>query len=625
MQKVSVFFPHLFLWVFCYQSFAQKNFTFGKVSSDELKMTVYEKDSAAGAIILCDIGKFDGDDLTFTRHIRIKILRKSGLDWGNWVFNTPTKGQFKVTVFNLENSEIVKDKADKSSIYEEEILEDLKVYKVFAPKVKVGSVIDITYSFIGIPFEWRFQERIPVVYNQITLEDSPYIEYSKTTMGLAPINTISSNSWGIEHMPAFEIEPFTNYYGNYLSKFVFQINAFRPPQIKFYKDISTSWKNVIENLLNSPSFGGVLNSGSYLNGFAKSVRTDNIGIQKKIDTCYRYIQSNLKWNGSKSLFVTNQLKSNFMTTHSGNSAEINLSLVALLNKVGVTAYPIALSTRDNGLLLPHFPSFDRLNYVICYVQHKGLELFIDATSEFCVPGILPMHCLNGDGLLVKLDNEQWFSLYKKEDADIRKQFISVKIKQDGTANATITQSFNGQGFLDWAQELNQTNGKEIRMNKLQSDFRDVKILSYEVNKSDKVNSTSTETIEIDLANHLIDAGDEFLLNPHIMFEYTKNPFKNEVRKCPVDMGCKKESSVTILVQLPKGLKPLGVQRSVSLQTPDKSASFTYHANSNGNALQFRLVLKINKHVFTESEYDELREFFSEVIKITNSQIQLEKV
>jgi hypothetical protein len=71
--------------------YCQNKISFGDVSLEELQMTTYEKDSSAGAVILSDIGKLNGNDARFTRHIRIKILNKSGLDWGNWVFNTPTR------------------------------------------------------------------------------------------------------------------------------------------------------------------------------------------------------------------------------------------------------------------------------------------------------------------------------------------------------------------------------------------------------------------------------------------------------------------------------------------------------------------------------------------------------
>ena len=296
------------------------------------------------------------------------------------------------------------------------------------------------------------------------------------------------------------------------------------------------------------------------------------------------------------MFATDGLRSNFLTTHTGNSGEINLSLVTLLNKVGVTAYPMILSTRDNGLIVSHFPSSSSLNYVICYVQHEGVEMFLDATSEFCPPGVLPTRCLNGQGLLVKRDNEQWFTLNRKEFADVRKQFITIKVNPDATATATVTQQIMGHGFLEWSEEQNENNSKEIRINHLQESYPDIKILSYNVKKNDKATITASETIEVDLANQLIDAGDEILFNPHILFDYTKNPFKSEVRNCPVDMAYRKETNVTIIVQLPTGMRAKEIPESINFHTPDNSATFTYLASNSGNGLQFKLILNFTLHL-----------------------------
>src|SRR5688572_28872696 len=85
--------------------------SFGKVSLEELKMTTYEKDTAAGAVVLSDIGEFNGQTLKFKRNLRVKVLKKSGLGFGNWTFDIPFKGEFKVFVFNFINGQLVKEKA----------------------------------------------------------------------------------------------------------------------------------------------------------------------------------------------------------------------------------------------------------------------------------------------------------------------------------------------------------------------------------------------------------------------------------------------------------------------------------------------------------------------------------
>ena len=56
---------------------------FGKVTMEELEMSVYPADSNAEAVILYDKGEFNPNEFKFTRHLKVKILKKSGTRWGN--------------------------------------------------------------------------------------------------------------------------------------------------------------------------------------------------------------------------------------------------------------------------------------------------------------------------------------------------------------------------------------------------------------------------------------------------------------------------------------------------------------------------------------------------------------
>jgi len=606
-------------------SWAQQKVSFGKVSMQELQMKFYEKDTAASAVILSDIGVFDSRDLKFTRHIRIKILTKAGLEWGNWVINTPSKGDFNLLVFNLENGEIQKEKIASSSIYSEEIVAGFSVYKVFAPNVKVGSVIDLKYSFLGLPFEWRFQERIPIVYNELRVDDSEFIKYSKTFFGLAPIETLSLNNWRARHMPAIKVEPFINTYTNYISKFEFQIISFSIPGTLIYQAFSTSWRNVVNNLLDYTNFGGVLSGSAFLNDAANRIkRNDSLTVEQKIQHAFQYVQKNIKWNGNKTVMASRNFKWNFSDDHVGNSADVNLSLICLLNKIGINTYPIVLSTRDNGLLQEASPTLDKLNYVVAMVQHDNIQLFLDATSEFIGVGFLPEYCLNIRGLLVKRDNEQWFTLQKKNFLDSKKQFVNISFNGE-TATAKITQDFSGVAFTRWINDLK--NGQfdaENRMNELAKLLPNTQVSGYQIGRRDVSECTGKESFEVDFTNQIVDDGQGYLISPLFFFDYVVNPFKLDERKLPVDLISEKEITSTVLFNAPKGFSIKKSPESVKLSTPDGSASFSFLVGGSTSGLQYRVSLKISRSIFSETEYLELKQFFTQIGKVISTPIELMK-
>lgn len=623
MRFTFLFFIVLYLSPF--KGISQKKISFGKVTEEELKMKYYEKDSSAAAVILSDVGFLNGRELKFTRHVRIKILTKAGLEWGNWVFNTPTKSDFSVFVFNLENGEIQKERVDKSSIYNEEIVDGFNVYKVFAPNVRVGSVIDIKFSFFGIPFQWWFQDRIPVAYSELTLEQSDFIQYSKSFFGFHPIETVSESSWKAKDVPSFKMEPFLNSFKNYITKFEFQILSLSIPRTSFYYEHSKSWKNIINNLLDSPYFGAILNSTPFLNDAAAEIRkNDSLSADEKIKRAYRYIQSNIKWNGVKAVMSSEDFKWNFKENHTGNSAEVNLSLIYLLNKIGIETYPLVLSTRDNGILQEFSPSFDKLNYVVALIIKDNSGFFLDATSENLAPGFLPDYCINLRGLLVKRENEQWYTLYKKEYVDLKKQYVVVNL-DNATAKANITQEIGGYAFLEWVSD-HKKDGFDVdsKTQKLKKGWPGTNVSSYQLVKKDVSVCLAKESFEVDFTNNLISLDNEILFSPLFFHDFAENPFKTEERKYPLDFVCNKDIQSTVIVNMPKGYRIKEKPESIKFSTPDGGASFSFLVGAEIGKLQFKLNLKINRHVFSEGEYLELKQFFVQVAKLTNSPIQLIK-
>src|SRR5438128_777695 len=80
----------LFLSLIVFTINAQKSpIKFGEIPMEDMKMTVYDLDSSASAVILADYGEANlllnstKPTLLFERHIRIKILKKDGLKWAN--------------------------------------------------------------------------------------------------------------------------------------------------------------------------------------------------------------------------------------------------------------------------------------------------------------------------------------------------------------------------------------------------------------------------------------------------------------------------------------------------------------------------------------------------------------
>nr|NQU90084.1 DUF3857 domain-containing protein [Bacteroidota bacterium] len=293
---------------------------FGKVDRSDLEMTYYDKDSTVAAVILCDYGYFNSNDFSFTRLLRIKILKKEGYSWANRSFNTYSKASIRGRTYNLENGEIEEEKLKNSSIYRERVTGSHYIMKVTMPNVKVGSVIDFEYSYVGFPNEWRFQETIPVCWSELILEPSIYIEFQKNFFGFEPLDVQTSSRWVAKDMPAFKEEPYMNSMENYLTKFEFDIM-----QISYqgyFRDFTTSWDAVSEFLLNHAYFGDVLIGSDYLKSTIKDIKSESDLKQDQLEAAFNAVKR-VKWNEQQRIFAFSNNLSFVWKDEIGNSAEIN--------------------------------------------------------------------------------------------------------------------------------------------------------------------------------------------------------------------------------------------------------------------------------------------------------------
>ncbi|MEZ5001095.1 MAG: hypothetical protein R2727_10895 [Bacteroidales bacterium] len=145
-------------------------------------------------------------------------------------------------------------------------------------------------------------------------------------------------------MPAFISEPMLTTSQNYILKVNFELESTQYPgqQIQYYTE---SWDAINKSLLKSESFGVQLNRGLFLNDIARDISDSEPGERERMVAAYEFVKGYMKWNELTGKYVTSNLRSTF-NDRSGSAADINLMLIVLLNKVGISATPVILSTQE---------------------------------------------------------------------------------------------------------------------------------------------------------------------------------------------------------------------------------------------------------------------------------------
>jgi hypothetical protein len=645
---------------------------FGKVTEDELKMKTYDADTSAAAVILYDdgnslvtydtgIGKFM---LNFERVLRIKILKESGKDWGNVIISLYSSNQTKEELkgidgvtSNLENGKIEKSDLKRNGIFKERENKFWESVKISLPSVKVGSVIDLKYS-VSSPLlwnlqPWRFQYSIPVKWSHLLLTYPEYFKYNHSSLGYYPLCLSNHTTKGekinysvvyegisgrerearaIEYtsdifeyaakdVPAFKEEPYSTSMDNFTTRLKFEIASVDFSRIGGdYKNYTNTWVSINNDLLNDEDFGGQISGGGFLEDDVKKITsgiTSDIG---KTIALYSVVQKTMKWDKYKSYSASKSLKKIY-SEKTGNSADLNLLLLVMLQKAGIKANPVILSTRDHGIISPVHPSISDCNYVVIKANFDEGPLFLDVTDPQLPAGQLPLYCMNGKGIVIKKDTPEETSLAVLP-ATV-KTLVSLELV-DGKLKGSSVSMLAGLDAYNFRNDIKIAGGKKEYFDKLKNKSKEIDYQGFDYAKVDSLYSPVEKKYNFILS---VTSEDNSIIyiNPILFSKTTQNPFTSPTRTYPVDFGIPFIETYTLNFTIPDGYKVEELPKSKSLMLGEKDARFQYSAGLVDNKVIVNIKFSIDKPVIVSDEYPNLKEFFDRVIAKESEQIVLKKI
>ncbi|MFZ4456706.1 MAG: hypothetical protein ACOYOT_10835 [Bacteroidales bacterium] len=597
---------------------------YGKVDKADLEMTAYPLDSTASAVILCNYGYFDALNAQFVHLIRIKVLKEEGKSWGSYIAPAAKDASVKGQTVTLENGVAVVSKLKKESTFVEKITKGAYRVRVAMPNVKVGSVIDLEIYYRGLPRYWRFQESIPVRWSELIIEPNQYYSFKKNYKGYIPLSESDDMRWVTKDVPAFKSEPYIDNADNYITQFDIEISMLHIPSISLYEEYATTWDAVISTLDKDNDFGGHLQSiNFFLGDLVKKIKSTKSTPEERMEMAYNELKM-IKWDKGESIWPSNSMLSTAFNKKTGNVADINLILVLLLRKLDIDADPVVLSTRDNGRLPAFSVSMRKLNYVIARAKIGDNSYVMDATDENLPFGMLSKRTFNGRGLVVKRDLLDWVDLTPTSKDKIVSVF-SGNLKTDGTIKGEWSKSYFAYGALDKRNEYKTFNSQDEYLKSVESANVGSSIDSYTNENLDSLSKPFTENFTVTLKNRVTKANNQLYVEPLLFGKWTENPFKLEERLYPVDFTTPLERIQILHLNIPEGYAIEKLPESVKMVMPEGSASFLMQLTSEERTIHLLYKLNINKPIFLQQEYNDLKMFIDQLIKKHAEMLVIKKV
>lgn len=653
---------------------AQKNqIKFGKISEHELKTSTCSIDSNASAYVIADIGhaRFNITQsdikLITDRHVRIKILNKESFDKGNFsisLYNSNTGDEEKVTsikgaVYNLVDGKEEKHKLSKDNIFRENVSKHRNMIKVTMPNIEEGSVVELKYT-IESPFlfnldAWYFQDDIPTLYSEFSLERIEWYNYKTWVEGYLIVDksensrtqkfsysksaTITAESgrqsggivefearvsdmvFSANNVPAFKDEPYITTKFDYLSSVHFELQSTDYPW-SIFKKYTTDWASINKLLLDHDHFGRTIKSDNHLKDIAASISASANSDLERAIAAYQHIQATIAWNGHYSKFSDHNTRKAY-SEQIGNSADINLNLVSLARLLELEAYPVVISTRKHGMIRPGQPAIAQFNHTIAAIKIDGKYMVLDAMSDKCPYNLLPANSLNGQGRIVNNSGGEWIDLYTNTPK--KEIFVcDLAFNEDFELNGKYTYKASEYGALQFREWRNEFESEEDFIAALEKKIGVTEINDLKINNLDSTHKAVSLEAQINTTNGVNVIGDMIYLNPKVINRHVENIFKSEERLYPIDYNYPMREQYMFTIQLPEGYEVEELPAPISVALPDNKGKYLFMVKPIGNKIQLTCQFMINETLFPGINYPELKSFYQIIVTKEAEQLVLKK-
>ncbi len=651
-----------------------QNYKFGKVSEEELLQKAHPANPDANASILYrevtsefQYSQSSGWYLVLEYFERVKIYKKEGFDWANITIDLYKDSRkdvlkgLRAYTYNLDDKGKVRSvRLGKDGIFEQETTKYLSQTKLTMPDIKEGSVIEYRYR-VESPFifnidEFRFQETIPVDKVNITFKTPEYFIYKSHQRGGVPykVNTDAKDrslrfsqttqemraftgtgvpettmrevrfkeDWymvDLENVPAMKEEAFAGNIDNYTTALQFELSYVQFPGSGM-ETYATTWEAVSNKIYKTDSFGAELERTNY---FEKDIDALLEGISQPAEKTARifyYVLNKMNWNGYYGFYTNEGVRSAY-SKGSGNVADINLMLTAMLRYANVNANPVLVSTKSHGIAM--FPTRNGFNYVVTSVELPEGTVLLDATNKYAEIGVLKPEIINGEGRLIRKDGfSTWISLRSLVPA-VKSSMASIKILPELSATGSVQNRFTGNyAFLYRSQFRSLDKTDQIKT--LENGLKQTELSELSFENLDKLGQPVELEFNFESSEGIENVAEKLYLSPLVFMTTTENPFNAETREYPIDFGFPKKDRYIVNIELPDGYQVESLPENVVYNLDENIGSYRYMISQVGNNLQLSVELAINNSFVAADEYGNLKKFFELMVAKETEKVVLSK-
>lgn len=306
-------------------------------------------------------------------------------------------------------------------------------------------------------------------------------------------------------------------------------------------------------------------------------------------------------------------------------------LITMLKVAGIKAWPALLESGDSSLIHNQLPTLSSFNHCITVAFVDNSEVWLDATSESCAYGDIPVSDRGAEAMVIREGVGQFEQIpeYTPDQSGLD-SVVNVQLNSDGGANIETSATMLGaesQQWRDTARNLTPDQRLQLMQQWAQSVSTGATLLKWSL--PDGSVGSGNFSIQMSLnAPHLAKTTMHFMLIPAaigLSDSNAQNPFIQDARVWPIVVNNPVREHTETTIRLPAGYEIEELPPDVRLST----ALFEYHRKTVESQDKRTLVISVTSITkngdIPPSQYAQVKDYYNSILHANGDLIIMKKI
>lgn len=424
--------------------------------------------------------------------------------------------------------------------------------------------------------------------------------------------------WQIQNEGTFEPEPMSS---SFLESVPYVLLAPNNFEIEGYKGNMNDWNSFGEwiHLLNKDRSELPENHVSEIKKMIGGV-SDKKEIAQKL---YSYLQNNTRYVSIQLGIGSWQPISakEVAETGYGDCKALSNYMQALLRIFDIKShYTLVKAGDDVSEIRVDFPSV-QFNHAILCVPFDSDTVFLECTSQKSPFGYIGNFTDDRNVLIIDENKGKIVrtTAYSKHQNQQNRK-ASIVLSADGKATSKITTNYHGLQYDNISSLISKPDDEAKKALYERINIPSCKISSFDFSEEKDLIPSATHNLNMDIAKYATTLGKRMFVTLNMLNQKTYVPRKLEERKTDIMQDYAYFDIDTLVYAIPDGYKVEYIPKENEIQTD--FGSYKISCSYENNQVTYIRKVEMNKNRFPADRYNDLIDFYSQMVKLDKEKMIL---